>query len=52
MSPQNSQMIWRQGPHGGVSFSVSHTTAMASNSRSPSEMALKMATRSAQSVRP
>ena len=51
-SPQNSQMIWRHGPQGGVSFLVSHTTAMASKSRSPSEMALKIATRSAQMVRP
>src|SRR5580704_7890360 len=52
MSPANSQIIWRQGPHGGVSFSVSQNTAMASNSWSPSEMALKIATRSAQRVRP
>ena len=28
MSPQNSQMIWRQAPHGGVGASVSATTAM------------------------
>src|SRR5258708_11785070 len=52
MSPQNSQMIWRQAPHGGVSVSVSVTTAMESKLSSPSLMALKMATRSAQRVRP
>src|SRR5437667_12701532 len=51
-SPQNSQMSWRQAPHGGVSVSVSVTTEMASNPRSPSLMALKMATRSAHTVRP
>ena len=51
-SPQNSQMIWRQAPHGGVGDSVSATTAIAANSRSPSDSALKMATRSAQIVRP
>src|SRR4029077_4428999 len=51
-SPQNSQMIWRQAPQGGVRVSVSATTAMASNPRSPSETALKMAVRSAQQVRP
>src|SRR5262249_12626479 len=51
-SPQNSQMSWRQAPQGGVSESVSVTTAMASKPRSPSLMALKMATRSAQTVRP
>src|ERR1700719_91307 len=51
-SPQNSQMICRQAPHGGVSVSVSATTAMASKPRSPSEMALKMAVRSAQHVKP
>src|SRR6267378_427775 len=52
MSWQNSQMIWRQAPQGGVSVSVSVTTAMESNLSSPSLMALKMATRSAQRVRP
>src|SRR6202030_3503259 len=52
MSPQNSQMSWRQAPHGDVSVAVSVTTAMASKPRSPSLMALKMATRSAQTVRP
>src|SRR5277367_2645664 len=51
-SPQNSQMIWRQAPQGGVRRSTSVTTAMASKPRSPSETALKMATRSAQQVRP
>ena len=51
-SPQNSQISWRQAPHGGVSVSVSVTTAMASNLRSPSLMALKMATRSAHRVSP
>ncbi len=28
MSPQNSQRIWRQAPHGGVGESVSATTTM------------------------
>src|SRR5712692_8067822 len=51
-SPQNSQMICRHEPQGGVSTSVCVTTAMASKQRSPSEMALKIATRSAQTVRP
>src|SRR5271156_3348669 len=51
-SPQNSQMIWRQEPQGGVRRSTSVTTAIASKPRSPSETALKMATRSAQQVRP
>src|SRR5580765_6074596 len=53
-SPQNSQMIWRQAPQGGVSFSAAVKTAMASKPtlRSPSEMALKIAMRSAQMVRP
>src|SRR5579864_6379895 len=51
-SPQNSHRIWRHDPHGGVSASVSVTTATASNPRSPSEIALKMATRSAHSVNP
>src|SRR5258708_38073513 len=51
-SPPNFQMAWRQAPHGEVMASVSVTTAMASKPRSPSLMALKMATRSAQSVRP
>src|SRR6266481_563693 len=51
-SPQNSQINWRQAPHGGVRTSVSVTTEMASKPRSPSLMALKMAMRSAQMVRP
>src|SRR5467141_2759401 len=51
-SPQNSQINWRHAPQGGVSLSVSVTTAMASKPRSPSLMALKMAMRSAQTVRP
>jgi len=51
-SPQNSQMSWRQAPQGAVSASVSATTAMASKPRSPSLIALRMATRSAQTVRP
>src|SRR4029077_1104067 len=51
-SPQNSQINWRQAPHGGVSASVSVTTEIASNPRSPSLIALKMAMRSAQTVRP
>src|ERR1700746_1923046 len=51
-SPQNSQMIWRQAPQGGVKRSTSVTTAIASNPRSPSDTALKIATRSAQQVRP
>src|SRR6266403_226372 len=51
-SPQNSQINWRHAPQGGVSLSVSVTTAMASKPRSPSLMALKMAIRSAQTVRP
>src|SRR5690606_1718707 len=36
ISPQNSQMIWRHVPQGGVSSSVSATTAMALNLVSPS----------------
>src|SRR5258708_7501492 len=51
-SPQNSHRIWRHDPHGGVGVSVSATTATASNPRSPSEIALKIATLSAQSVTP
>src|SRR5215472_18089519 len=51
-SPQNSQISWRQAPQGGVSVSVSVTTEMASNPRSPSLIALKIATRSAQTVNP
>src|SRR5439155_24190226 len=51
-SPQNSQMSWRHAPHGGVKASVSVTTAMASKPRSPSLIAVKMAMRSAQTVRP
>src|SRR5229473_2276898 len=51
-SPQNSQISWRQAPQGGVNVSVSVTTEMASKPRSPSLMALKMAMRSAQTVRP
>src|SRR6266581_3682038 len=51
-SPQNSQINWRHAPQGGVNVSVSVTTQMASNPRSPSLMALKIATRSAQTVRP
>src|SRR6266446_10749731 len=51
-SPQNSQVSWRQAPEGGVNVSVSVTTEMASKPRSPSLIALKMAMRSAQTVRP
>src|SRR5882724_12953687 len=51
-SPQNSQINWRQAPQGGVRVSVSVTTAMASKPRSPSLIPLKMAMRSAQTVRP
>src|SRR5713226_9864145 len=51
-SPQNSQINWRHAPQGGVRASVSVTTEIASKPRSPSLMALKMATRSAQTVRP
>src|SRR5207247_2999009 len=51
-SPQNSQINWRQAPQGGVRVSVSVTTEMALKPRSPSLMALRMATRSAQTVRP
>src|SRR2546429_3954213 len=51
-SPQNSQINWRQAPQGGVNVSVSVTTEMASKPRSPSLMALKMAMRSAHTVRP
>src|SRR5882762_7674479 len=51
-SPQNSQINWRHAPQGGVSVSVSVTTAMVSKPRSPSLIALKMAMRSAQTVRP
>ena len=52
MSPQNSHRIWRQAPQGAVGRGESATTAMASNSRRPSETALNTATRSAHSVRP
>src|SRR6266849_8426776 len=51
-SPQNSQTSCRQAPQGEVRASVSVTTAMASKPRSPSLMALKMAMRAAQTVRP
>ena len=34
-SPQNSQMICRQAPHGGVGAAVSATTAMRRNERLP-----------------
>src|SRR5258708_14571805 len=51
-SPQNSQINWRQAPQGGVNVSVSVTTEMASNPRSPSLIALKIAMRSAHTVRP
>ena len=51
-SPNSSHMTWRQAPQGAVGRGESATTAMASNSRSPSETALKMATRSAHIVRP
>src|SRR5207253_4324875 len=51
-SPQNSHRIWRQAPQGGVSTSVSAATTTRRNLRAPSEMALKTATRSAQTVRP
>src|SRR5260370_40274074 len=51
-SLQNSQIICRQVPHGGVSDSVSATIAMALNLRSPSDSAFQMATRSAQTVSP
>src|SRR6267142_955846 len=51
-SPQNSQISWRHAPQGGVSVSVSVTTAMASKPRSPSLIALKIAMRSAQTVSP
>src|SRR5437870_13907288 len=49
---QNSQMIWRQVPHGGVSDSVSATIASLVKFRSPSESAFQIATRSAQTVSP
>ena len=52
MSPQNSQRICRQGPHGAARWDESTTTAMASNPRIFSETALKTATRSAHMVRP
>src|SRR3989442_14073478 len=51
-SPQNSQINWRHAPQGGVNVSVFVTTQMASNPRLPSLIALKIATRSAQTVRP
>src|SRR5581483_4528298 len=51
-SPQNSQRICRQAPHGGVRTSVSAATTTRRNLRTPSEIALKMATRSAQRVSP
>ncbi len=35
MSPQNSQMIWRQAPQGGVGDAVSATTAIRVNDRLP-----------------
>jgi len=50
--PQNSQRIWRQAPHGGVSLEASVTTATLTNFAAPSEIALNTATRSAQTVRP
>src|SRR5205814_5584971 len=52
ISPQNSQISWRHAPQGGVRASVSVATAMASKPRSPSLMALRIATRSAHTVRP
>jgi hypothetical protein len=52
MSPQNSQINCRHAPQGGVSTSVSVTTAMALKPRSPSLTALKIATRSAHIVSP
>ncbi len=52
MSPQNSQRICRQAPHGGVKFSVSAATTALRKRRAPSEIALKIATLSAHSVRP
>jgi len=52
MSPQNSQMICRQAPQGGVSSAVSATTQIAWKRRSPSLTAFQIATRSAQTVRP
>ena len=48
--PQSSAMTCRQAPHGEHGLSVSATTAMAVNSFTPSETALKMAVRSAQFV--
>jgi hypothetical protein len=51
-SPQNSQISCRHAPQGGVTSSVSVTTAIASNFRSPSLIALKIATRSAHTVNP
>src|ERR1022692_3640921 len=50
ISPQNSQMIWRHAPQGGVKLSVSAATAMRTNLRWPSLSALKIAMRSAQTV--
>ncbi len=48
----NSQMICRQVPHGGVKVPVSATIASSVKSRSPSDSAFQMATRSAQTVSP
>jgi len=42
----------RHVPHGGVSVSVSATTASSVKSRSPSDKAFQIATRSAQTVKP
>jgi uridine kinase len=49
---QYSQMICRQVPHGGVSCSVSTTTTRSVKSRSQSDKAFQIATRSAHTVRP
>src|SRR5687767_328766 len=49
---QNSWMICRQVPHGGVNVLVSATMASSAKSRSPSDRAFQIATRSAQTVNP
>src|SRR6187399_1350956 len=51
-SPPNSQRICRHAPHGGVGAAVSATTTTRRKRRCPSEIALNMATRSAQIVSP
>ena len=48
----NSEITWRQAPHGAQGPSVSATTARALNFVCPSDTALNIAVRSAQLVKP